>query len=105
MIDINKNDGRPSRQRSSSRLRHSPSTRASRQGVSVLEGVDEVQSGRSKKRDASTAGLDEKGGEERRSSKRLREQQSTPNTEANTATKKIDPTLTIQAAGGEKDSN
>jgi monoamine oxidase len=70
--------------------------------VSVLEGVDEVQSGRSKKRDTITAGLDEKGIDVRRSSKRLREQQSTPNTEANNATKKIEPTLTIQAAGGRK---
>lgn len=99
MIGINKNDARPSRQRSSSQLRHSPSTRASRQGVSVLEGVDGIQSGRSKKRDASTAGLDEKGSEVRRSSKRLREQQhqpSTPNAEVNNTT------LTLQAAGGRK---
>jgi monoamine oxidase len=62
----------------------------------VLEGVEELQSGGSKKRDARTVS---ESNEVRRSSKRLREQQ-TPERTADNATTKIEPML--MTAGGRK---
>lgn len=58
-----------------------------------------LQSG--KKRKASTAELGESD-EVRRSSKRLREQQTPERAADNNATTKIEPTITIQSAGGRK---
>eukprot|EP00986_Skeletonema_menzelii_P002375 scaffold647_cov150-Skeletonema_menzelii.AAC.22 len=83
--------------RSSSRLRKSP-PRASRQTTSSLTLVKELQSG--KKRKTNTAELGQNN-EVRRTSKRLREQQ-TPERAANNDTTKNEPIITIQSAGGRR---
>ena len=83
--------------RSSSRLRKSP-PRASRQTTNSLTVVKELQSG--KKRKANTAELGQNN-EVRRTSKRLREQQ-TPERSANNDTTKNEPIITIQSAGGRR---
>ena len=85
--------------RSSSRLRKSP-PRSSRPTTSSLTVVKELQS-TGQKRKAATAELDQsRSNEVRRTSKRLREQQTPERAVPNNDTTTKEPIVTIQSAGG-----